>query len=290
MLNVRSGSLHDGIIRFHPCDASATNEETHASGFHQSCDGFQQRSQSDSHLGSISDMAPTEIPMPRNIGGFSSALVTPQQEDAATYHEHQQEQALMWPQHALHGLNFESVSESMFEPSLQNYQLETAAFDWSSRQEDIQYSAQSRSSFRAQTIHAVEMNRQSETMVQRQYHKTKLCRFNRNGRCFFGDRCKFAHSVDDLQVPPSLAKTKLCINFSRGQCFDKDCNFAHGYKDLRSTNVVYKSSPCPWFARNLCRAGSRCRYAHTFEELREARVQQQVAARDAGWADGWVPP
>eukprot|EP00928_Gymnodinium_smaydae_P012705 TRINITY_DN1461_c0_g3_i1.p1 TRINITY_DN1461_c0_g3~~TRINITY_DN1461_c0_g3_i1.p1 ORF type:complete len:251 (+),score=32.41 TRINITY_DN1461_c0_g3_i1:89-841(+) len=105
--------------------------------------------------------------------------------------------------------------------------------------------------------------------MQRQCHKTQLCRFYARGQCYLGNECLYAHTRDELQAAPSLKKTRLCQNFLRQQCLKKDCNFAHGYKELRSTDVFYKTTFCRWFARNACKAGEHCRYAHSIAELRD---------------------
>eukprot|EP00928_Gymnodinium_smaydae_P005952 TRINITY_DN12067_c0_g2_i1.p1 TRINITY_DN12067_c0_g2~~TRINITY_DN12067_c0_g2_i1.p1 ORF type:complete len:288 (-),score=31.71 TRINITY_DN12067_c0_g2_i1:615-1478(-) len=108
----------------------------------------------------------------------------------------------------------------------------------------------------------------SNTALQRQFLKTKKCRFFDVGRCYLGDKCRFAHSDDELQSLPSLSKTKLCSDFFLRKCFKRNCKFAHGYGELRSTDVLYKTTMCRWFQRNACRAGPHCRFAHSVEELR----------------------
>eukprot|EP00928_Gymnodinium_smaydae_P089573 TRINITY_DN73519_c0_g1_i1.p1 TRINITY_DN73519_c0_g1~~TRINITY_DN73519_c0_g1_i1.p1 ORF type:complete len:247 (+),score=31.70 TRINITY_DN73519_c0_g1_i1:75-815(+) len=125
----------------------------------------------------------------------------------------------------------------------------------------------SQDSFKEAFLLALNVKRAGKP-VQRQYHKTQLCRFYVRGQCYLGDECMYAHTRDELQAPPSLKKTKLCNKFLRQQCFKEDCNFAHGYKELRATDLLYKTSFCRWFARDQCKAGAYCRYAHSTAELR----------------------
>eukprot|EP00931_Biecheleriopsis_adriatica_P116385 TRINITY_DN92027_c0_g1_i1.p1 TRINITY_DN92027_c0_g1~~TRINITY_DN92027_c0_g1_i1.p1 ORF type:complete len:1460 (-),score=324.55 TRINITY_DN92027_c0_g1_i1:101-4480(-) len=78
-----------------------------------------------------------------------------------------------------------------------------------------------------------------------QFRKTKMCVFNKKNRCHIGPNCPFAHSKEELQPIPDLAKTKLCYNFFRRRCNDPQCKFAHGSAELRSVWVPY--SPGIWF-------------------------------------------
>eukprot|EP00928_Gymnodinium_smaydae_P049033 TRINITY_DN32872_c0_g1_i1.p1 TRINITY_DN32872_c0_g1~~TRINITY_DN32872_c0_g1_i1.p1 ORF type:complete len:298 (+),score=39.34 TRINITY_DN32872_c0_g1_i1:43-894(+) len=118
--------------------------------------------------------------------------------------------------------------------------------------------------------HVASEKRGGKSTLQRQFQKTKFCRFYRDGECHAGDSCSYAHTADELQALPSLHKTKLCSKFFRQQCFKKDCNFAHGYEELKATDNMYKITYCRWFARNSCRAGANCRFAHSADELRTA--------------------
>lgn len=104
--------------------------------------------------------------------------------------------------------------------------------------------------------------------IREQFNKTKMCTFHKKRRCALGMSCPFAHSKEELQPPPDLFKTKLCYNFFRQRCSDRNCKFAHGYHELRATSHVYKTSICRWFANGLCKAGESCRYAHGLDELR----------------------
>jgi hypothetical protein len=108
----------------------------------------------------------------------------------------------------------------------------------------------------------------AEPPARGQFLKTKMCGYFKKNMCRFGASCPFAHSKEEMQEAPNLAKTRLCCNFLRGRCKDTACKYAHGYRELRSTDRFYKTEMCRWFSLGTCRAGAQCRYAHSREELR----------------------
>jgi len=112
------------------------------------------------------------------------------------------------------------------------------------------------------------LNSKFSPQIKEQFHKTKLCVFNKKQKCSMGAQCPFAHSEEELQKAPDLTKTKLCYNFFRRKCNDANCKFAHGYGELRATDTVFKTELCRWWANGSCKAGASCRYAHGVEELR----------------------
>lgn len=62
--------------------------------------------------------------------------------------------------------------------------------------------------------------------------KTEMCRsWETNGACKYGDRCTFAHGVEDMReaVRDEKYKTKPCRTFtSCGACpYGPRCNFVH---------------------------------------------------------------
>eukprot|EP00930_Biecheleria_cincta_P033999 TRINITY_DN23530_c0_g1_i2.p1 TRINITY_DN23530_c0_g1~~TRINITY_DN23530_c0_g1_i2.p1 ORF type:complete len:1270 (+),score=260.59 TRINITY_DN23530_c0_g1_i2:480-3812(+) len=120
----------------------------------------------------------------------------------------------------------------------------------------------------AETLNDLLLTGKFSPQIRDQFHKTKLCAFNRKQKCSLGQACPFAHSKEELQPVPDLMKTKLCYNFYRRKCNDKNCKFAHGYSELRSTQTVYKTELCRWYANGSCKAGAACRYAHGVDELR----------------------
>jgi len=84
-----------------------------------------------------------------------------------------------------------------------------------------------------------------------QFHKTKLCAFHKAGRCSLDVACPFAHSREELQPAPDLARTKLCYKYFVGKCVDQQCRYAHGSRHLqqvRMPNLFYNSGMYdePW--------------------------------------------
>lgn len=88
------------------------------------------------------------------------------------------------------------------------------------------------------------VNTMLSPQLRDQFRKTKLCVFTKKGRCEMGPSCPFAHSKEEQQPMPDLAKTKLCYNYFRGKCADSRCKFAHGSSELRAFWVPY--SPGIW--------------------------------------------
>lgn len=61
----------------------------------------------------------------------------------------------------------------------------------------------------------------------------EVCRaFRNNGRCRYGDECKFDHSEGDRIEPPARGQ---CHNWEKdGECsFGDNCRFLHGEDDTR---------------------------------------------------------
>jgi len=108
--------------------------------------------------------------------------------------------------------------------------------------------------------------------IRGQFHKTKMCAFHKKKKCTMGHSCPFAHSREELNAPPDLSKTKLCVNFFRKKCNDVNCKFAHGHAELRATGSVYKTELCRAWSAGNCKAGDTCRYAHGMKELRGGAV------------------
>eukprot|EP01054_Gregarina_sp_Poly1_P000972 Gregarina_sp_Poly_1__971@NODE_1236_length_4689_cov_699_025314_g842_i0_p1_GENE_NODE_1236_length_4689_cov_699_025314_g842_i0NODE_1236_length_4689_cov_699_025314_g842_i0_p1_ORF_typecomplete_len563_score76_69zfCCCH/PF00642_24/0_0012zfCCCH/PF00642_24/0_25zfCCCH/PF00642_24/1_9e07zfCCCH_3/PF15663_5/0_0013zfCCCH_3/PF15663_5/0_00095Torus/PF16131_5/0_027Torus/PF16131_5/8_4e02Torus/PF16131_5/0_24zfCCCH_4/PF18044_1/34zfCCCH_4/PF18044_1/13zfCCCH_4/PF18044_1/0_0019zf_CCCH_4/PF18345_1/1_2e02zf_CCCH_4/PF18345_1 len=102
-----------------------------------------------------------------------------------------------------------------------------------------------------------------------QYKKTKLCPWHRDGKCFMGSACNYAHSREELRPKPDLSKTKLCPELAKGkQCTHGGCRFAHDFVELRATSAFFKTRICKFWQRGICPAGAECRHAHGREDLR----------------------
>ncbi|CAE7283938.1 unnamed protein product, partial [Symbiodinium pilosum] len=113
--------------------------------------------------------------------------------------------------------------------------------------------------------------------IRGQFHKTKMCAFHKKKKCTMGHGCPFAHTREELNAPPDLSKTKLCVNFFRKKCNDANCKFAHGHAELRATGSVYKTELCRAWATGTCKAGDTCRYAHGVKELRGNGMSSMTA-------------
>lgn len=67
------------------------------------------------------------------------------------------------------------------------------------------------------------------------FHKTKMCKFYKAGKCTRMHDCKFAHSRQELAPLPDFSRTRMCPDFcSSGFCRNGDeCAFAHSWNELR---------------------------------------------------------
>ena len=91
-----------------------------------------------------------------------------------------------------------------------------------------------------------------------QKYKTMLCKhFSSPKGCSFGDKCQFAHGVNDLRTSNGLPISNPQIPNSTPQ-------------DKKSLNLQnYKIVKCKyWEKDHNCRYGSLCTFAHGDEELR----------------------
>ncbi|XP_019448445.1 PREDICTED: zinc finger CCCH domain-containing protein 65 isoform X2 [Lupinus angustifolius] len=83
--------------------------------------------------------------------------------------------------------------------------------------------------------------------VQKSKAKTITCRHYCYGRCYEGDKCKFAHDVEPL------TKSKPCRHFARNSCMKgDDCPFDHQLSKY----------PCEKFASGGCGRGDACLFSH----------------------------
>jgi len=85
----------------------------------------------------------------------------------------------------------------------------------------------------------------------------------------------FAHNTRELQTPPDLRCTKLCIRLvETGACGDKDCTFAHDVGELRTHSAFHKTKLCRFFQKGYCALGSQCNFAHSHDELQEVEANE----------------
>ena len=95
--------------------------------------------------------------------------------------------------------------------------------------------------------------------------KTKICSLFLNGRCFYGDKCFYAHNFSELRQQPELSKTSLCQNWRRGSCSAGDsCRYAHDHTEMHESA---KGVMCLWHSNGHCSHGNKCRFAHSEKEL-----------------------
>lgn len=69
------------------------------------------------------------------------------------------------------------------------------------------------------------------------FAKTKLCKFNLQGKCQKGANCSWAHAHTEMETTPDLYRTQLCMAlFKTGKCKDNDtCKYAHTQEQLRAS-------------------------------------------------------
>ncbi|CAE7431123.1 HUA1 [Symbiodinium natans] len=111
------------------------------------------------------------------------------------------------------------------------------------------------------------------------------CRHFLEGRCTFGDACRFSHQVDVQQLEPPGEPTALaddrsiCRHFLAGKCnYGDACRFSHG--DGLVTGLAAELAPavddrfvgkpfqeggsiCRHFLEGKCNYGDACRFLHT---------------------------
>lgn len=110
--------------------------------------------------------------------------------------------------------------------------------------------------------------RRSRRAEKRQSVKhTEMCAFFVEGKCTRGNRCTFAHGVDQLRPRPDLFKTRLCSSYQMFmRCpYGESCTHAHGIEELRLPHgEVLPSSGRPI----RYPYSESCTLAHGIEELR----------------------
>lgn len=95
--------------------------------------------------------------------------------------------------------------------------------------------------------------------------ETEVCRsYRNNGKCRFGDDCKFLHTEGEPIQPPLQPRERgECFNFrDSGDCDHGDrCRFTHGAGDARFSGDI-SEEVCRNFQRGRCKFGDECRRKH----------------------------
>lgn len=68
---------------------------------------------------------------------------------------------------------------------------------------------------------------------------------------------------------------------NHGRCDNELCNFAHSEAELRATDDFFKMKMCNFAAVGRCKFGSACRFAHSKDELRHQKEQQQEVVAES---------
>eukprot|EP00919_Chromeraceae_sp_WS-2016_P063617 GHVR01150493.1.p1 GENE.GHVR01150493.1~~GHVR01150493.1.p1 ORF type:complete len:183 (+),score=48.77 GHVR01150493.1:44-592(+) len=126
-------------------------------------------------------------------------------------------------------------------------------------------------------------NNKDNNNETKQFFKTRLCPWFKQGRCHRPSSCRFAHHSEELRPSKDLTKTSLCrVHYKTGgRCNDCSCRYAHSIKELRSTGHYYKSVVCKYWREGHCALGDICRYAHGDGDLVQHLERRPPASIEA---------
>mmetsp|Transcript_114733 Transcript_114733/g.244805 ORF Transcript_114733/g.244805 Transcript_114733/m.244805 type:complete len:397 (+) Transcript_114733:67-1257(+) len=77
-----------------------------------------------------------------------------------------------------------------------------------------------------------------------------------------------AKVTKDSAVVLQLTKTKMCAFFERGKCASSKCRYAHSADELRTPPNLQKTKLCRAFMQGNCNSGENCVFAHGEGDLR----------------------
>ncbi|KAL8438783.1 hypothetical protein Efla_004626 [Eimeria flavescens] len=109
------------------------------------------------------------------------------------------------------------------------------------------------------------------------FHKTRVCPRLAMGVCHLGNKCNFAHSLEELRPAPNLDRTKLCpsVLYPGTACpaalRGDSCRFAHSKAEIRHTSNMFKTNMCLKWIRGKCKKELQCNHAHGHQELKYYR-------------------
>lgn len=106
-----------------------------------------------------------------------------------------------------------------------------------------------------------------------------VCRHFLQGKCEYGDACRFSHAAGVFGVSPLMAEPRLprvpdtngplCRHFLQGKCeYGDKCNFSHGRAvgnvshTSGVTSVQVSASICRHFLQGKCERGENCNFSH----------------------------
>ncbi|KAF5758164.1 putative transcription factor C3H family [Helianthus annuus] len=126
-------------------------------------------------------------------------------------------------------------------------------------------------------------------------HKTELCSQFQRGSCGYGDRCCFAHDIQELkgfQKPQQViavdedkkvvsnSNPRLCWRFMNGEkCqYGDKCHFIH-VRDEGTNVLLWRTKLCKrWMENGRCKYGRNCCFAHGESELQNQGLNDYVEA------------
>merc|ERR1712077_25127 len=124
-------------------------------------------------------------------------------------------------------------------------------------------------------------------------YKTEMCRpFQENGSCKYGEKCQFAHGVEDLRNVSRHPKykTDLCRTYhSVGFCpYGPRCHFVHAMDEVRNAPAQSPTEKktggavkqLPMFGRNNAAAGDSFNFANSEPEAEKPTMRSAVAQLD----------
>jgi len=124
-------------------------------------------------------------------------------------------------------------------------------------------------------------------------YKTEMCRpFQENGSCKYGEKCQFAHGVEDLRTVSCHPKykTDLCRTYhSVGFCpYGPRCHFVHAMDEVRNAPAQSPTEKktggavkqLPMFGRNNLAAGDSFNFANSEPEAEKPTMRSAVAQLD----------
>merc|ERR1712173_439736 len=129
-------------------------------------------------------------------------------------------------------------------------------------------------------------------------YKTEMCRpFQENGSCKYGEKCQFAHGVEDLRTVSRHPKykTDLCRTYhSVGFCpYGPRCHFVHAMDEVRNAPAQSPTEKktggavkqLPMFGRSNVAVGDSFNFANSEPEAEKPTMRAAVSQLDKYFND-----